>query len=158
MKKAKDLSPAERLEIGILLTKHYSQRSIACVLGRSPNTISYEVSRNSTKGRYEPIKAQAKARLRKRMRRLEFSKIEQFPTLKCFVVEKLRYHWNPDEIAGYLKRHRDKYPWYVSKTAIYEWLRTARGERYCVHLYTKRQRVRRRKGSESEKGHYSKPR
>ena len=146
MKKAKDLTRAERMEIGILLTKRYSMRAIAKALERSPNTLSYEIRKNSTNGVYEPTKAHAKARLRKRMRRLEFAKIEESQDLKLFVIEKLAAHWNPDEIAGYLKRKRTEYPWYVSKTAIYDWLRTARGERYCVHLYSKRRRVRRRKG------------
>ena len=109
MKKAKDLSRAERLEIGILLLKRYSLRSIAASLERSPNTISYEVRENSTSGRYEPLKAHAKAHLRKRMRRLEFAKIEEYPALKRFIIEKLAEHWNPDEIAGFLKRHPKEY-------------------------------------------------
>lgn len=151
MKKVKDLSRAERLEIGILLRKRYSLRAIAEPLERSPNTISYEVRTNSTNGSYEPLKAHAKAHLRKRMRRLEFAKIEEYPDLKRFIIEKLAEHWNPDEIAGFLKRHRREYPWYVSKTAIYEWLRTSRGERYCIHLYSKRKRVRRRKGTKTKR-------
>ena len=145
MKIAPNLSRAERLEIGILFGKGYSLRGVARVLRRSPNTLSYEMCENRTKGVYDPLKAHAKARLRKRMRRLEFSKIEALPALKRFVIEKLRAHWNPDEIAGYLKRHRQQYPWYVSKTSLYEWLRTARGERYCAFLYSKRKRIRRRK-------------
>lgn len=145
MKKANDLSRAERLEIGILLAKRYSFRAIARALGRSPNTLSYEVRENSTKGVYDPLKAQAKARLRKRLRRLEFSKIEQSPDLKQFVIAKLAEHWNPDEIAGFIRRRRKRYPWYVSKTAIYKWLRTSRGERYCGYLYSKRKRIKRRK-------------
>ncbi len=51
----KDLSKVERLEIAILLEKEYSMRAIAKVLGRSPNTISYEVKRNSVHGRYDPL-------------------------------------------------------------------------------------------------------
>lgn len=151
MKKAKDVSRAERLEIGILLGKGYSLRAIARVLERSPNTLSYEVRENSTNRVYDPLKAHAKARLRKRMRRLMFSKIEECPDMKRFVIERLVAHWNPDEIAGYLKRARGAYPRYVSKTAIYEWLRTSRGERYCVHLYSKRKRVKRRKGKKTRR-------
>lgn len=145
MKKAKDLSKAERLEMGILLNKGYSKRSIAKVLGRSPNTISYEVLNNTVSCIYDPLKAHAKARFRKRMRKLEWAKIIEYPALKEFVIAKLKAHWNPDEIAGYLRRYHKKYPWYVSKTAIYDWLRTSRGERYCVYLYSKRKRVKRRK-------------
>jgi IS30 family transposase len=142
MKKNKDLSRAERLEIGILLKKGYSLRSIAREMGRSPNTISYEIRENSVRKKYDPLKADAKARLRKRMRRLEWSKIEAFPLVKQFVIEKLKARWNPDEIAGFLKRTRDER--YVSKTAIYEWLRTSRGERYCMNLYSKRKYLKKR--------------
>lgn len=138
-----DLTRAERLEIGILLEKGYSQRAVAKALSRSPNTVSYEVRENSTLGVYDPCKADAKARVRKHYRKLEWSKIEANPALKRLVVRKLKKHWNPDEIAGYLKR--TKAPTYVSKTAIYLWLRTSRGERYCEHLYSKRKRVKKQK-------------
>lgn len=148
MRKAKDLSRAERCEIGILKHRGYSLRSIARALGRSPNTVSYEIAENSTRGRYDPLKADVKARLRKRMRRLEWRKIEQFPDLKRHLVEKLAAHWNPDEIAGDLRARN--LPWYVSKTALYEWLRTSRGERYCVHLYSQRKRVKKRKPQASK--------
>src|SRR3989338_5442063 len=132
----KDLSRAERLEIGILLGKDYSLRAIARVLKRSPNTISYEIRKNSVNGEYDPVKAHNKARLRKRMRRFQWSKISENPDLERFVIEKLCLHWNPDEIAGCLKRNEKHYPWRISKTAIYKWLKTTRGERYDVHLYS----------------------
>ena len=145
MKKAKDLSQTERLEISILLEKGYSKRSVARVLNRGHNTISYEIRENSVKGKYDPLKAHAKAHIRKRMRKLEWSKIEKDTVLKKFVIEKLKDGWNPDEIAGYMKKHKKERQAYVSKTAIYEWLRTARGERYCKYLYSKRKYVKKRK-------------
>jgi IS30 family transposase len=138
-----DLKRAERLEISILLEKRYTKRAIARALGRSPNTISYEIRVNSVLGRYDPRKADAKARVRKHYRKLEWSKIEANPRLQRFVVRKLKKHWNPDEIAGYLKRTEKGS--YVSKTAIYTWLRTSRGERHCEHLYSKRKRVKKRR-------------
>lgn len=137
------MTRAERFEIGILLGKGYSQRSIAHQLERSPNTISYEIRRNSVGGVYIPLRADMKARVRKRMRKLQWSKIEEHPTLKTFVIEKLKARWNPDEIAGYMQRKKMR-P-YVSKTAIYDWLRTSRGEQYCAWLYSKRKRVQKRK-------------
>lgn len=143
--KNKDLSRAERFEIKILLDKGYSLRRIAEAMGRGKSTISYELQHNMVNGEYDPLKADLKARLRKRMRRLQFSKIEEFPELKAFIIKKLQEKWNPDEIAGYLKANRKQHPWYVSKTAIYDWLRTPRGERYCKFLCSKRKYVKRRK-------------
>jgi IS30 family transposase len=119
MKKAKKLSHAERDEIEILLGKGYSERAIAEVLCRSPNTISYEV------------------------RVIQWKKIDNNESLKAFITDKLALHWNPDEIAGYMRKQ--KLSFYASKTAIYTWLRSAPGQRYCVHLYSKRYRVKKRK-------------
>lgn len=138
-----NLRSVERFEISILLRKGYSLRSIAEALGRSPNTIAYEVKHNSVCGVYDPKKAEAKARLKKRMRRLTWKKIEQYSALKAYVIAGLKQHWNPDEIAG--KMRQDKIPNRCTKTAIYEWLRSVRGQRYCHLLYSKRYRVKKRK-------------
>lgn len=133
----------ERLEIAILLEKGYSLRAIARVLGRSPNTISYEVQANSVKGVYDPHKAQIKAQVRKKGRRFQYSKIEKEPRLKELIVSKLENHWNPREIAGWIKLHHDE--WNVSTATIYTWLRTSRGDRYCDLLYSHRHYVKRHK-------------
>src|SRR3989344_1760490 len=76
------------------------------------------------------------ARTRKKDTRREWSKIEHNQELKTYMIEGLEKHWNPDEISGRMKK--EKKPWYASKTAIYEWLRSVEGQRYCVHLYSKR--------------------
>ncbi|MFA5838397.1 MAG: helix-turn-helix domain-containing protein [Candidatus Paceibacterota bacterium] len=135
MKNKGDLTRVERFEIRILLDKGYTIRSIAKSMDRGKSTISYEIKHNSVKEVYDPIKAHNKARLRKRMRRLQYSKIEYYPSLKKFIIEKLRKGWSPDEIAGYLRPRKRECGWFVSKTAIYDWLRTSRGERYCKYLY-----------------------
>jgi transposase, IS30 family len=138
-----DLTRAERLEIGILLEKGYSRRSIANVLRRGKSTISYEIQNNSVNGIYDPLKADQKSRNRKHYRRFQYTKIEENQALKKHIIDKLKAHWNPDEIAGDMKKQ--KLPFYASKTAIYEWLRTSRGERYCIYLYSGRKRVKKRK-------------
>lgn len=143
--KWKNILASERDEIGILWSKGYSLRSIAQSLGRSPNTISYELKRNRTKGFYEPQKAQAKARLRKRMRRFQWMKIEENIELRTYVIAGLEQSWNPDEIAGRMKD--EKRPFRVSKNSIYRWLYSVRGQRYCPLLYSKRYRRKPRKGS-----------
>src|SRR3989344_624757 len=98
-----NISAAERSEISILWLKRYSVRSIAKSLGRSPNTISYEIKKNIVKGKYDSKKAHAKSRLRKRMRRLQWMKIEENQELKKYIIEKLKQKWNPDEISGRMK-------------------------------------------------------
>jgi IS30 family transposase len=138
-----DLSKVERLEIAILLAKNYSMRAIARTLGRSPNTVSYEVRANSVRGVYDPHKAHTKAQVRKKGRRFQYSKIEKEPRLKELIVAKLEAHWNPCEIAGWIKLHHDE--WTVSTASIYTWLRTSRGDRYCDLLYSERHYVKKYK-------------
>lgn len=120
-------------------------RSIAMSLGRSPNTIHYELKKNKTRDVYEPRKAHAKSRLRKRMRRLQWMKIEACAELKEYIVEKLQQKWNPDEIAGRMRKNRIQCA--ASKNSIYRWLYSNRGQRYCSLLYSKRYRRRKRVGS-----------
>jgi IS30 family transposase len=134
-----DLSKVERLEIAILRKKKYSMRNIAKSMGRSPNTISYEIKINSVYGVYNPHKAHLKAKVRKKYRRFQYSKIEKYPETKEIIIQKLKKHWNPDEIAGWLHIHTPEL--YVSKSAIYNWLHTGRGDRHCDLLYSRRHYV-----------------
>lgn len=136
--KWKNISAVERSEIFILWSKGYSLRSIAKSLNRSPNTVSYELLRNKTRNRYEPKKAQAKARLRKRMSRYQWMKIEENEELRAYIIERLQKNWNPDEISGRMRE--EKRPWYISKNSIYRWLYSSRGQSYCSLLYSMRYR------------------
>jgi IS30 family transposase len=149
MEKMKKLSRAERLEIEILLDKGYSYRAIAESMGRSPNTISYEVRENSTNGVYDALKADKKARIKKKGAKFQWKKINHDKALQDYIVSKLKKDWNPDEIAGRMKK--DYEPFYASKTAIYEWLYSARGQRYCKYLYTARYRKKLRKEPKTKK-------
>ena len=145
MKKASKITDAERSEIDILHTKGYSARAIARALGRSPNTIAYELKRNSYKdGTYVAARAKQKAYVRRKYAKYQGKKIQEDNELRSFIIAKLTEHWNPDEIAGYLKAN-PSIGAYASKTAIYEWLRSAWGQQYCDLLYSKRYRRKPRK-------------
>jgi len=143
MKNAKKITKAERLEISILLAKKYSYRAIARAQERSPNSISYEIKENSTSGIYDPIKAHSKAMVDRKYRRHQWSKIRANPKLEKYVIAKLHAHWNPDEIAGAMREARRSLR--ISKTAIYEWLYSVWGQRYCHLLYSERYRKKPRK-------------
>jgi IS30 family transposase len=134
MKAFKYLSSGERSEIEILNNKGYKIREIARVLGRSPNTISLELKRVPSGYRASYAKIYASTELKNR--RLQWSKIESIPELKEYIIKGLKNSWNPDEISGRMKK--DKCPWYISKSAIYIWLDTIRGERYKKYLYAYR--------------------
>jgi IS30 family transposase len=135
MVKKSKLKRLDRLEIAILLEKKYSLRAIARSMGRSPNTISYEVKANGGMLGYNPRNADIYAKTRKKNTRREWSKIEHTPELREYIITGLTQHWNPDEISGRMKDEMQ--PWYASKTAIYTWLRSVHGQRYCHLLYSK---------------------
>ena len=137
MKKVKAfvyLSDSERDEIEILRKKGYSMRDIAKVFGRSPNTISYELKR--VPSGYKATHAKIYAHTALKFRGLQWSKIEKEKELKEYIIAGLKKHWNPDEISGRMKKEKQSF--YLSKSAIYAWLETARGERYKIYLYSER--------------------
>ena len=136
MKKKGKLTRSERFEIYILLNKGYSQRDISRAIQRSPNTISYEIKENKTNGVYDPVKAHRKAIVKRKYRRHQWSKIENNEDLEIYIIQKLLLGWNPKEISGRMRI--DKESFYVSKTAIYEWLRSVHGERYQYLLPSKK--------------------
>ena len=149
--KFKGLSNPERSEIAILLRRGFSKREIAQALGRSPNTISYEVKHNSVGGVYDPRKAKNKARVSRRSRRYQWHKIEYHPELRDFIIEKLKDDdWSPDSISGYLKYEQSSLP-YVSTPQIYAWLYSSRGQPYCQYLFSKQYRPRPRKENKTER-------
>jgi IS30 family transposase len=135
------LSQSERSEIEILKNKGYGVREIGRVLGRSPNTISYELKR--VPSGYNAIYAKIYAKTKLKNRRFQWRKIEEKPELKTYIIRCLKKYWNPDEISGRMKR--DLMPWYVSKSTIYAWLETIRGERYKKYLYGYRPGIRHKK-------------
>jgi len=148
MKKAVKITRQERFDIRGMLDSGKSLRWIARQLNRSPNSMSREATGNATNGYYDPVKADAKAKAKRRGTRLKWRKIENEPALKDYIVKGLEKHWNPDEISGSMKEN--SLPFYASKTAIYEWLYSAWGQRHCKHLYSQRYRKKKRK-AKSEK-------
>jgi len=142
MRKYTKLSKPERSEIMILYGKGYSMRKIAIALERSPNTISYEIKKNSVCGEYKAQKADRKAHVRKRMSKFQWKKINEDEDLRTYIIEKLQEGLNPDEIAGRMRLEKKEFS--TSKTAIYDWLHSGRGNQYCKHLYSKRYRKKKR--------------
>lgn len=136
----------------------HERQEIALIVGVDTSTISREVKRNRRtkrirgrvyRGRYESSVAEHKAYLRRWHAKWRWKKIDHECDLEAYIVEKLKQHWSPDEIAG--KMRRERRPFYASKTAIYEWLHTGRGARYCQYLYSGRDTVKRRVGPQQKK-------
>lgn len=136
------IKKAERLELAILLDKKYSLRNIAKTLKRSVSSLSDETRNNSVQGVYDPHKANQKARTKRTYAKYQGKKINENKDLQDYIIAKLKRHWNPDEISGRIKE--DGEPFYASKTAIYDWLYSVWGQRYCKYLYAQRYTKRKR--------------
>jgi transposase, IS30 family len=93
---------------------------------RSPNTISEELRRNKVKGRYRPVKAEAKSRNRERYAHTQRRKMVYYQDLKREVVSRLKDGQMPRAIARRITRH-EKHLVSISKDAIYRWLDTSYG-------------------------------
>ena len=99
------LSLAEREEISRGLVAERSIRSMAASLGRAPSTVSREIRRNQPAAGYRANQADQAAW--DRARRPKRCKLAVHPVLARRVAKKLRRHWSPEQIAGWLK---DRYP------------------------------------------------
>jgi IS30 family transposase len=112
------LALSEREEISRGITAHQSARSIAKVLGRSPSTVSREISRNGGCDRYRAAQADESAWMR--ARRPKRCKLANNPGLRQAVMRKLRLNWAPEQISGWLKRaHPEDESYQVSHETIY---------------------------------------
>ena len=93
MKKYTHMSAEERFVIEKLLGTQMGIRDIAEVLGRSPNTISREVEKNSVYGVYAAQKADHKAYATRWRSKQDCLKVALDAFLTRFVTEKLKKRW-----------------------------------------------------------------
>lgn len=151
-KKYVHLDQSKRDRLQALLDAGHKQKAIAKVLEVDKSTVSREIKRNRRKirkkggtinGQYQSSIAEHKSCIRRKYSKYQGMKINEDKGLRKYIIEKLEQHWNPDEISGRMKK--EKQPFYSSKTAIYEWLRTNRGQYFCQYLYSRRYRKKKRK-------------
>ncbi len=144
---------SEREEISRGVVAGHSIRSIAMSLGRSPSTVSREINRNGGRRRYRASKADQAAWYR--AGRPKRCKLVESRALARVVASKLKLHWSPEQIAGWLKHtYPDDETYQVSQETIYRSLfiqaRGALKKELLQHLRS--QRVMRRSRHKSLKG------
>lgn len=144
------ITDSDRSEISILLWKKHSHREIAEALGKSHSAIDREILRNSTKGGYDPLAAKAKARTRRKQSKYQGMKVEDSPEIQAYVIAHLKLHQTPEEIAGRMKEVDTHVP-YVSHEAIYKWLYSPYGQKYCYLLPSQRFKPRKRREKKTER-------
>nr|WP_255326178.1 IS30 family transposase [Sphingobium sp. EM0848] len=98
----------ERRDIYRLVATGRSVREVAATLRRHPSTIYRELKRNRYLDEhplfrgYFPTVAQTMAS----GRRVRGGKIARRPELATYIADRLSAAWSPEQIAGYLRRHR----------------------------------------------------
>jgi IS30 family transposase len=117
-KKWKHLNFSERACIEYFVNKGTSVRGISLFLDRSPNTISAEIRRNMVDGMYCAEKAKQRAYIKRYQCKRTCMKVAMNAFLTRFVEEKLKVHWSPKQMSGYLKGVGIK----VSAKAIYKFV------------------------------------
>ena len=142
------ITALERDQIAWWLAGGITVREMARRLGRSPSSISEELKRNRVDGVYGSIKAHQAAEVRKRNSHQKYL-LRHHPTLRSFVLEKLKLGWSPQQISGRLKKEitegvRPKRE-YINHEAIYQFLYDpARQEEKLWAYLPRRHRKRRR--------------
>ena len=118
--KGRCLTLIEREEIALARAGGESMRDIARALGRSPSTISRELSRNADgQGRYRGTVAHALAY--ERASRPKPAKLATNPRLRAKVEADLAKKYSPEQIAGRLKvEFPDQPEMQVSTETIYQ--------------------------------------
>lgn len=122
------LSFEERFVIERLHRAGSAMRRIAEFLGRSVNTISREVKRNSVEGIYTAEKAKHKSYVQRWKAKSQCMKVAMSSFLSVFVEEKLEKKWSPKQISGHLGR---EYDIQCSAKAIYKFAES-RGLEYLL--------------------------
>src|SRR3989344_5621739 len=121
-----------------------SIRAIAERLGRSPNSISYELKHNNVSNQYDPTKAERKAYWRRKDAKYQGMKVAEHADLQTYVDKGLRDDLSPEAIAGRITEHEKHLP-SVSKNSIRRYLETSHGRWSAWHRIQQR-RKRKRSG------------
>lgn len=128
------LSFEERFLIETLLKSKVRIREIAGFLGRSPNTVSREIRKNTVRGEYRADKAHHKSYFKRWRSKRQCLKVAMDRFLHHFVDEKLRKRWSPEQISGHLEK---EFGISCSTKAIYKFARRRCYDRYLFWGWNK---------------------
>jgi IS30 family transposase len=99
--------------------------------------------RHPQTGSYDPQLAQVKYQNRRREAKYAGMLLHKNDGLRKYVIDKLKIGWSPKTIAG--RMQQQKIPFYASDKAIYEYLYSPYGQKYCKYLRSKRYAKRKKK-------------
>lgn len=131
------LDEYKRDRIEALLGQGVEKKLIAKIIGVHKSTITREIQKRSKmNGEYKANSAHRKSLIARSNSKYQGMKIERHPELRKHIISELKKYQSPDCIAGRMKE--EKWSTRVSGDAIYRWLRSVYGARYCKYLCTKR--------------------
>lgn len=144
------LDQFDRDRIEALLATGHKQKEIANILRVDKGTISREIKKRKRKnGRYEATAAQLKANVKRSNSKYQGMKVEKNPAVRDFIIGQLIQHRSPDEIAGRMKQEKQRPS--IGTNAMYKWLYSVYGQKYCKYLCTRRHRRKPRKQAPTQK-------
>src|SRR5512134_3542902 len=97
------LTVTEREEISRGIAAGTSIRQIALAIGRSPSTVSREITRHGGPARYRAADAESQAG--DQARRPKPCLLARHSELQRVVASRLQLDWSPQQIAGWLRMH-----------------------------------------------------
>ncbi len=152
MKEYTQLTKSERQEIYLLMNKGYSYGDIAKALNRSKSTISREVRRNRTRGRYEPSKAEHKRDRRRRYCKIYLKKIREYPELEKYIRTHIKLGWSPEQVSGrWNKEDTIDENITISPLTIYKYIYSGIGNDLSFYLASKRHTRKKRKEKKTKR-------
>lgn len=148
------ISSDDRLKLEAWKETGMTHGEMARRLGRSSSSIGREFRRNGeTQSNWYQGKKAEKLRLDRRRLANSFIhlKLTKNSELALFVEEKLKWHMSPEQIAGKLRRIKEKTQnkllQTVSHERIYEWLYHERKDLIPLLRHSKKRRYRRKNGT-----------
>ena len=136
----KHLGQLDRDRIEVLLRAGHARTEIALVLKVNKSTVSREIrNRKRMDNQYDADTAQHKAYVKRLYSKYQGMKIEKNDELRLRIIQELKQKRSPDEIAGRMNQEAGRCV--VNHKAIYKWLYSLYGDRYCHLLCTKRHRI-----------------
>lgn len=133
----------DRQKLEYWLRTKQSIRAIAKIMRRDHSVIVRELKRNSLRGRAGYRADLAERIFEQRRHKHRKGKLDKYPELKKYVVEKLKDEWSPDVIAGKLKTDGKKQ--IISHESIYNYIYNKEGRYEGLYRYLRQGKNKRQK-------------
>lgn len=133
----------DRQQLEYWLRSKQSLRKIAKAMRRDHSVLVRELNRNANGDRKKYRADTAQRLFEKRICKQHKGKLDKYPELKEYVVNRLKEDWSPDVIAGKLKLEKQKIT--ISRESIYHYIYEKNGHWEGWHKYLRQGKSKRQK-------------